>query len=137
MLSLGLCLVVLFVADSRAQSAGASQPAAGWRFSDHVNTDLPRWFRLSGEYRVRLEGIGAAGFKPASEDAFLLSRVRVNATFLPTPWFRVQLQGQDAQAFWRNQKPDAPPYEDTFDVRQGYLEFGNSETNRFGVRVGR
>jgi len=142
MLSVSLCLMVLSSTDLPAQTVAAAQPSAapaatGWRFSDHVTPDLPRWFRFSGEYRVRLEGIDGAGFNPSSEDAFPLSRVRVNATFIPTTWLRVQLQGQDAQAFYRNQKPDAPPFEDTFDLRQGYVEFGNSETNKFGLRVGR
>jgi hypothetical protein len=142
------CFMGLFATHLPAQSTASLQPAAaptpapkspaaGWRFSDHVNTDLPRWFRFNGEYRVRLEGIEDAGFKPASDDAYLQSRVRVNTTLIPTSWMRFQFQGQDAQVFWRNQKPDAPPYEDTFDVRQAYVEFGNSETATFSARLGR
>jgi hypothetical protein len=47
------------------------------------------------------------------------------------------LQGQDSQVMGRNAKPDVAPFEDTFDVRQAYVEFGNPESNRFALRVGR
>jgi hypothetical protein len=136
-----LCLLFLFATDLPAQTKAPEAPkppaAKGWRFSDHANSELPRWFRFNGEYRMRFEGFDAVGFKPDAEDGFLLSRVRLNATISPTSWMRFQLQGQDAQAFGRNQKPDGPPYEDTFDIRQGYVEFGNSETSQFSARVGR
>jgi hypothetical protein len=37
----------------------------------------------------------------------------------------------------RNAKPDAPPFEDTFDLRQAYVELGSTETMTFGLRLGR
>jgi len=40
----------------------------------------------------------------------------LNTTIAPLSWLRFQLQGQDAQVMGRNVKPDAPPYEDTFDL---------------------
>jgi hypothetical protein len=103
----------------------------------HVNKHLPAWLRFSGEYRMRLEGVDGAGFKPDSSDAFLLSRLRINMRVSPTYWMRFYVQGQDAQSFWRNQKPDAPPYEDTMDVRQAYAEFGKAEAPTLLLRVGR
>jgi hypothetical protein len=50
---------------------------------------------------------------------------------------RFILQGQDAQAMARNVKPDVSPWEDTFDLRQAYVEIGNPDTSRFAVRAGR
>jgi len=37
----------------------------------------------------------------------------------------------------RNPKPDGPPFEDTFDLRQAYVEFGRQEGNTFELRAGR
>jgi hypothetical protein len=50
---------------------------------------------------------------------------------------RFQFQAQDAQAFWRNTKPDGPPFEDTIDMRQAYIEFGKAESPSVLLRVGR
>src|SRR5262249_48987547 len=105
--------------------------------SDYANKELPRWLRVSGEYRVRFEGVGGTAFKTDNEDAFVLGRARVNTTIIPTSWMKFQFQGQDAQVWGRNPKPDAPPYEDTFDVRQAYVEFGNMENTKFSLRAGR
>src|SRR4029079_8807367 len=67
----------------------------------------------------------------------VLGRLRLNTTLAPISWLKLQLQGQDAQVVARNVKPDAAPFEDTFDVRQAYVELGNPEGKTFGVRVGR
>jgi hypothetical protein len=50
---------------------------------------------------------------------------------------KLHLQGQDSQAGARNAKPDAPPFENTFDLRQAYVEFGNVEGGKFALRGGR
>src|SRR5690242_9883284 len=105
--------------------------------SDHLNEELPRWLRLSGEYRVRFEGLGNGAFKSDNDDAYVLGRARVNTTVIPTRWLKLQFQGQDAQVWGRNAKPDGPPYEDTFDVRQAYVEVGSLESSKLGLRVGR
>jgi hypothetical protein len=107
------------------------------RLSDHVNTSLPKWVKFSGEYRTRIEGITGAGFRTDASDAYDLSRVRLNLTFTPQPWLKTVFQGQDAQVMGRNAKPDGPPYEDTFDLRQAYVEFAKPEGNSFELRVGR
>ena len=133
-------MLVLFTAELTAQQAVApARPAAAQskRPSDYVNEDLPRWFRFNGEYRMRLEGVDGAGYRADSSDAYFLNRVRLNTTFIPSTWLKIQLQAQDSQAFARNAKPDAPPFEDTFDLRQAYVEIGNLETSKFGIRAGR
>jgi hypothetical protein len=117
------------------QDAPVAVPA-GRRASDHINDDLPRWVRVNGEYRVRFEGIDGIGFRSAS-DAFLLSRIRINASLIPLSWLRAGIQAQDAQVMARNGGPDGAPFEDTFDVRQAYVELGNPEITTFGMRMGR
>ena len=112
-------------------------PPTPQRASDYVNDRLPDWLRLTGEYRIRFEALEGNAFKPNNDDAYGLGRARVNTTLMPAPWMKLQFQGQDAQVWGRNSKPDAPPYEDTFDVRQAYVEIGGVEDSKFGLRVGR
>ena len=103
-----------------------------------MNEHLPQWFRFSGEYRVRLEGLDGIGFRPDNRDAYALGRLRLNVTLKPASWLKFQLQGQDAQIAGANApKPDAPPFEDTMDLRMAYAEIGDPENQTFGLRAGR
>jgi hypothetical protein len=122
-----------------AAATPAPRPAAqDKRFSDSLNEQLPKWLRLSGEYRVRGEAVDGLGFKPFKDDAYALGRARLNTTFIPASWLKLQFQGQDAEILGRNPVgPDAAPYEDSFDVRQAYVEVGNVESSKLGLRVGR
>ena len=91
--------IVLFAANLQAQQPAAPSAAAAQskRASDYLNQDMPRWFRINGEYRVRFEGIGGGSYRPNATDAFVLGRLRLNTTFIPTTWMKLTLQGQDAQ----------------------------------------
>jgi hypothetical protein len=134
-------MVTLFAGAVHAQQVQpAAQPkavASPRRPSDDVNDSLPQWLRFNGEYRMRLEGISGSAFQPDADDAYALSRVRLNLTVAPQPWLRAVFQAQDAQVMGRNPKPDGPPFEDTFDLRQAYVEMGHREGNTFELRVGR
>src|SRR5262245_14091696 len=76
--------------------ASAARPTI--RPSDEINKIMPRWLKFGGEYRARLEGFSSGGFN-TSQDAYVLSRVRLNMSVLPTSWLKLQLQAQDAQVF--------------------------------------
>lgn len=117
-------------------AAPAAQKSAK-RLSDGFNTDLPRWLSFSGEYRMRVEGIGNNAFKTNNADAFVLSRIRINSTIKPASWMRLQIQLQDSQVMARNIKPDAPPFQDQLDLRLGYIEIGSAESSTAAVRFGR
>ena len=136
-----LCVVAIalislsaFAQQPSAQPGAAIQPAASTPapvqpMLSHVNRHLPAWLRFSGEYRMRVEGFDGGGFKPDTRDAYALNRVRLNMRVAPTYWMRFQFQAQDAQAFGKNAKPDAPPFEDTMDIRQAYVEFGKARSS--------
>lgn len=111
--------------------------AASFVASDELNKALPKWLRFSGEYRARLEGFGGGAFRDDNNDAYLLNRFRVNMKIQPAAWLKFNLQGQDARVFWKNQNPAAPPFQDTMDLRQAYVEIGDSEKKTFGLRAGR
>ena len=131
-------LLVASVAAQQAAPSTASAPTAGNKLlSDDVNGDLPSWLRFGAEYRARVEGFTGGAFKPNNEDAYLLSRLRINMLVVPTTWLKFGFQGQDSHVFWKNQNPAAPPYQDAMDLRQGYVEFGDVEKKAIGVRAGR
>jgi len=134
-----LIIAVCFVARLTAQQQPPSpkEVAGNQLLSDGVNGDLPKWLRVGSEYRARFEGYTGGGFKPNSEDAYFLSRLRINMFLLPTTWLRFGFQGQDAHVFGKNQNPAVPPYQDSMDLRQAYVEFGDVEKKSVGVRAGR
>lgn len=105
--------------------------------SDVLNRQLPAWLRFSGEYRGRMEGIAGAGFRRDQNDLYYLNRLRLNLVVKPDRWIKIELQGQDAQAFGRNSKPDGPPFEDTLDLRMAFVEIGDLERGPVALRVGR
>ena len=111
--------------------------AQGQTFSPatEFNKGLPAWIRFSGEYRTRFEGYSGGSFKPNTTDAYWLSRVRLEFTLQPVSWLKFFAQGQDARAIAK--QPGIPPYENVWDIRQGYLELGDIEKTTFALRVGR
>ena len=105
--------------------------------SDELNKQLPRWLRLSGEFRTRLEGFTSGGFRAGNDDDYLLTRLRINMHIQPASWLKFEFQGQDARVFWKNQRPAAPPFQDAVDLRLAYIQIGDPEHKTFGLRAGR
>ena len=130
---------VLLLAITSTYLAGQQRAAAtpNQLLSDELDASLPKWLRFSGEYRARAEGFTGGGFKANTDDAYLLSRARINMFLLPTSWLKFGFQGQDAHVFGKNQKPAVPPYQDSIDLRQAYIEFGDTEKKAVGIRAGR
>ena len=135
LLIIAVCLMTRLTAQQQSPSPKAA--LGNTLLSDDVNGDLPKWLRVSAEYRARVEGFTGGGFKPNNEDTYLLSRVRINMFLLPTSWLKFGFQGQDAHVFWKNQNPPAPPYQDSMDLRQAYVELGDIEKKSVGIRAGR
>jgi hypothetical protein len=133
-LALILILTVVAGTNLRAQQAAPSATSAP---SDELNHKLPNWLSFTGEARARLEGFTGGGFKPDNDDAYLLTRVRLNMKVQPTSWLKFFFQGQDAHVFWKNQNPSVPPFQNIMDLRQGYVEVGGVEDRAMGVRLGR
>lgn len=101
-----------------------------------LNNQLPHWLRFSGEERARLEGFAGGGFIAGNDDAYLLNRLRIDMTIIPTSWMKFRFETQDSREWWKNQTP-APPYQDTWDLRMAYVEFGDTESGEAALRVGR
>jgi hypothetical protein len=104
--------------------------------SDSLNSELPSWLRLSGEERIRMEGYDNLSFKPGNTNNYLLQRLRLNMTIAPAWWLKIIAQSQDSREFYKGGVA-APPYQDTWDLRQAYAEIGDMEKGFFALRVGR
>jgi Alginate export len=93
-----------------------------------LNASLPGWICFAAGYRARYEG--------GVSDSFLLARFRFGVAIKPVSWFKSYIELQNADAFWRT-PPLAPPYQETWDLRRAYVEFGDIQEGHFGLRVGR
>lgn len=104
---------------------------------DELNKALPSLFKLSGEYRLRFEGYDGLNFKPNSSDNYFLERFRLGVAIQPSPWIKLVAELQDSRAFEKTTVPAAPPYQNIWDLRQAYIEIGDTEKSKVALRVGR
>jgi hypothetical protein len=127
---------------THSSSAGVSDPAGSddsldWLFPvTKLNRSLPSWFRIGGEYRVRLEGPSGIGFGNTS-DFYSLDRLRVKLGIRPKDWLLFYGEVQDARIFFDHHIANANPYEDKWTLWQAYAEAGNSETGWVDALAGR
>lgn len=105
--------------------------------SDEINRLLPKWMVFSAEYRARSESTTGIGFASNRDDSYLLNRFRLKLMVQPESWLKFGFEAQDARVWWKNQSPPAAPYQDTIDLRQGYVELGDVEKKSLGLRAGR
>jgi hypothetical protein len=117
----------------QSQKADAPSPSP----MDAVNNELPSWLRFSGQLRARVEGYTGGSFKPNHADAYVLTRLWLNMKIQPTSWLKFFFQGMDAHAPWKSALPAGAPYRDTMDLRQAYVELGDTEKSPLGFRLGR
>lgn len=102
-----------------------------------VNKELPKWLRLGVEERARFESAWGIGFKDGATDSYVLNRLRLNLSVAPTTWMKFKFEGQDSRV-WGYSRGTAPAsMKNVMDLRQAYLDLGNTETGRFSLRGGR
>src|SRR5947207_2674344 len=78
----------------------------------------PSWLRVGGQVRARAEAYQNGGFRPDNSDAYLLTRVLLNAVVHPTAKTLLFVEGMDARGPWKNKSPEGPPFRDHADLRQ-------------------
>ncbi len=116
--------------------APAVQTAVIPPLPNRLNTVLPSWLRLRGEFRERMEGMDNAGFVDGRDDLFYLSRFRVNATVTPSRWLSFQAQVQDARVAEKQVGATGAPFKAAFDLRMAFADVG-TPTGHASIRVGR
>jgi Alginate export len=98
-----------------------------WLFPvESLNHALPPWLQFGGEYRSRIESEDGIKYT-TTNDIYLLSRFRFNAKIQPTKWLTFFGETQDSRVFFNHHVPDALPYQNTWDIRQAYVELGSTE----------
>ena len=103
--------------------------------SEKFNDLLPEWMRFSGELLQRFEGSSGAGFKPNSTNHHDLQRMRLALRIQPAEWMQLFVEMQDARVF--GVTPALPPYQNTADIRQAYVQLGRSEADGVTLQGGR
>lgn len=134
-----LGLVLLGCSTTLGQSP---QPAAKVKSEPHsplvsLNRSLPKWVRFSGEFRDRVEGRTAYGFRTGTNDSYDLTRLRLNMELIPNKWLRGFVQAQDARALGINPSHVNNTLKDIFDLRQAYLEVRNGAQGHIILKIGR
>ncbi len=76
-----------------------------------------------------------------NDDSWLLNRFRVGLLLKPTSWISLYFQGQDSREIGSN-RPNVPGQlgaegDNPFDLRQAYLELGDSKASSLSLKVGR
>jgi hypothetical protein len=76
-----------------------------------------------------------------TDDNWVQHRLRIGLTLKPTNWITIYAQAQDARE-WLSDRPDIPNQfgaegDDTFDLRQGYIELANPGESPWSLRMGR
>lgn len=103
---------------------------------NRLNNVLPKWIRVRGELRERMEGFDSLGFTPGRDDGYYLTRLRLNATVQPTPMFGATVQVQDARVADKSVGPTIAPFRDSFDLRMAFVDVGSAKSP-VAVRAGR
>ena len=95
----------------------------------------PDWLTIGAQYRFRFESRDTQRYERGNDDAYGLNRVLIDVGVKPKPWLDFHFQGQDARA--PGKKNATPIFRDPFDVRQAWVQFGDSEDGWVRLRAGR
>jgi hypothetical protein len=85
--------------------------------------DIPSWMTLEMELRGRTEEQTSLGYISGKDRLYELTRVWGGVTVKPTNWLTVYSQFMDLHALGLPLRDTAANMRDTFDLRQGYLDF--------------
>ncbi len=100
-----------------------------------AETALPSWIQLGGQFRGRVEAPNGIGFAD-KDDAYMLTRSRVNLRIRPTKWLQFYAEAQDSRAFGYD-KPVPASAQDSLDLRLAYAELNYEGKRSVLARVGR
>jgi hypothetical protein len=67
----------------------------------------------------------------------VLSRFRFDVTIQPATWLTFLGETQDSLVFFNRQVPEALPYQNSWDIRQAYVQLGSSAEGWANLVVGR
>jgi len=145
-----LTAIPLFLGAISASADNAVPPSAGlandWlRQQDSLFNPLD----VGGQFRPRfvdqnymaVPGAGgtAVDFRantPQSQNDFLLLRTRIHLGYTPADWLTVFAEGQNSSSTGDKRNPN-PQADTPFNLHQGYLKLGGSESLPISIKAGR
>ena len=120
-----------------AQRTVPDRTAPSWLSPvDKLNSILPGWLLIGGEYRDRFENPVGVGFT-SSHDSYVLDRLRVNATIQPRSWLLFYGEVQDARIFFNQRVATSVTYQDSWTLWQAYPQLGSSTSGWIDALAGR
>ena len=109
----------------------------GWLFPvTQLDKLLPPWIQFGGQFRNRVESEGGIGYV-AVNDTYDLTQLRLGIYIQPTKWLELVAVTQDARIFFNHHNPNTPPYQNIWDIREAYAQFGSSTEGWVDVLAGR
>jgi hypothetical protein len=111
--------------------------AAGWLFPiTKLDRSLPSWIQFGGQFRNRVESQDGLGYINV-DDAYDLTQLRIGVYIEPAKWLKLVGVTQDSRVFFNHHVPNGSRYQNMWDIREAYAQFGSSSEGWFNVVVGR
>jgi hypothetical protein len=132
---LGVCLAPYLMSYAQTQ-AYVDYPETRGKVEPWKLRDLPSWMSLDGQIRLRTEDFTSYNYIPGNQRIYELTRIYGGLTVRPTSHLTGYMQFIDAHALGLPVSSVAGNMRDTFDLRQGYLEY-HDEDNSFRLYAGR
>lgn len=101
-----------------------------------LNESLPSWVHFGGQFRDRTESQDGLGYAPVN-DVYDLTQLRLGLYLQPTKWLKLVGVTQDSRVFFNHHVGNVPSYQNIWDVREAYLEVGNTTEGWYDLTVGR
>ncbi len=110
---------------------------SGWLFPvTEADKRLPRWLQFGGQFRDRVESQDGLAYAPV-DDTYDLTQLRIGIYVQPTKWLKLVGVTQDSRVFFNHHVAMASPYQNTWDIREAYLQLGNATEAWYDLVVGR
>lgn len=129
-----LCRALLLLLAGRVLPAQVSDP--GTELNRLLAEETGNRFKLTFEFRTRLEARTGNNFGRSPDLENPLFRTRIGAQWDATDWLRVSAMGQDSRVPLYG-GPAPASARDTMDLQQAYLEFAAKRNTGFGALFGR
>ena len=118
-----VAMIAFFAFASSGRAQQALYPLKEGIVQPFHYSDIPKWITLDMELRGRTEEQTSLGYVSGKDRLYELTRVWGGMTVLPTNWLTFYAQFMDLHALGLPLRDTAANMRDTFDLRQGYLDF--------------
>jgi hypothetical protein len=116
-------VVVVFTGVSSGRAQQALYPLKEGILQPFHNSDIPSWISFDMELRGRTEEQTSLGYVSGKDRLYELTRAWGGMKVVPTNWLTFYSQFMDTHALGLPLRDTAANMRDTFDLRQGYLDF--------------